>query len=124
MVAQGSGAIVNTASGAGLRPLPGLAAYSASKAAIISLTRSIALEYGKHGVRASCICPGMIDTPMGRAAAEGRAARGDDPAALLEPYAIKRLGRPDEVAEAALFLASSEFVTGATLAIDGGRTLH
>jgi 2-keto-3-deoxy-L-fuconate dehydrogenase len=124
MVAQRAGVIINTASGAALRPLPRLAAYAASKAAIVSLTRSIALEYGEHGVRASCICPGMIDTPMRWAALDARAAAGDDPSAALAPYAIRRLGRAEEVAEAALFLACAEYITGATLAVDAGRTLH
>ncbi|MHB8619302.1 MAG: SDR family NAD(P)-dependent oxidoreductase [Chloroflexota bacterium] len=126
MVAQGAGVIVNISSGSGLRPLPGFAAYSASKAAVISLTRSIALEYGDRGIRANCICPGMVDTPMNQAAVALRRSEGEDEATLLAPYAIKRIGRPEEVASAALFLASadSSFVTGATLAVDAGRTLH
>ena len=66
--ARRSGAIVNIASGAGLRPLEGIAAYAASKAAAISLTRSIALEYGADGIRANCICPGIVDTPLKPAA--------------------------------------------------------
>lgn len=126
MLERGEGAVVNIASGAGVRPVAGLAAYSASKAAVISITRSIALEYSSRGIRANCICPGMIDTPMNQAAVAQRLAGGEDAASLLAPYAIKRLGRPEEVAAVALFLASPEasYVTGAALAVDAGRTLH
>lgn len=125
MVSRRSGAIVNVASGAGVRPIEGLAAYSASKAAVISLTRSIAIEYGADGIRANCICPGMVDTPMNRAALRRRGVPPDSDE-LFATYAIKRIGRVEEIAAAALFLASPEasFVTGATLAVDAGRTLH
>jgi NAD(P)-dependent dehydrogenase (short-subunit alcohol dehydrogenase family) len=126
MVASGQGAIVNIASATGLRVVAGLAAYSASKAAVISLTRSIALEYGNRGVRANCLCPGRIDTPMNDLARECRVAHGQRPEDEFSGYAIPRLGRPDEVASAALYLASSEssYITGATLPVDAGRSLH
>mgnify|MGYP001583297006 CR=1 FL=1 len=126
MLLQRAGVIVNIASGAGLRPMPGLAAYSASKAAVVSITRSIAVEYGDIGIRANCICPGMVDTPMNRTTLESRIATGEDRTAFLAPYALKRIGRPEEIAAVALFLASedSSFMTGATLAADAGRTLH
>lgn len=126
MVAQHEGAIVNIASGAGLRAIEGLAAYSASKAAVVSLTRSIAIEYGSDGIRANCICPGMVDTPMNREAIRHRAGDMADLTTILAPYPIRRLGRPEEIAAAALYLASpaAGFVTGSTLAVDAGRTLH
>lgn len=126
MAARRSGAIVNIASAAGLRPTEGLAVYSASKAALVSMTRSIACEYGEYGVRANTICPGMIDTPMARATLERRRARGEDPEFPAALYAIKRIGRVEEVAAAALFLASpaAAYVTGAALAVDAGRALH
>jgi len=126
MVARGEGAIVNIASATGLRVVNGLAAYSASKAAVISLTRSIALEYGTRGIRANCLCPGRIDTPMNALAREYRLAQGQRPEDEFSDYAIPRLGRPDEVASAALYLASSEssYITGATLPVDAGRSLH
>ncbi|MGH7048855.1 MAG: SDR family NAD(P)-dependent oxidoreductase [Stellaceae bacterium] len=126
MVARRSGVIVNVASAAGLRPTAGLAVYSASKAALVSMTRSIACEYGEYGVRANTICPGMIDTPMARATLESRRARGEDPEFPAALYAIKRIGRVEEVAAAALFLASpaAAYVTGAALAVDAGRALH
>jgi NAD(P)-dependent dehydrogenase (short-subunit alcohol dehydrogenase family) len=122
MVPAQSGAIVNIASGAGLRPLEGLAAYAASKAATVSLTRSIAVEYGGDGIRANCICPGLVDTPINPPSV-GRLT-ADDPE--LAPYPLARVGRADEIAAAALFLASpaASLVTGATLAVDAGRTLH
>lgn len=126
MLEHGQGSIVNIGSGAGLRPIVGLAAYSASKAAVVSLTRSIAIEYGDDGIRANCICPGVVDTPMNRDSVAERLGADVDLDTLLTPYALKRLGQPDEIAAAALFLASSEsaLVTGATLAVDAGRTLH
>lgn len=126
MIAQGSGAIVNIASAAGLQPTAGLAVYSASKAALVSMTRSIAREYGEYGIRANTICPGMIDTPMARETLELRRARGEDPNFPAVQYAIKRIGRPEEVAAAALYLASpaASYVTGAALAVDAGRVLH
>jgi NAD(P)-dependent dehydrogenase (short-subunit alcohol dehydrogenase family) len=125
MTQQTSGAIVNIASGAGVRPLEGLAAYSASKAAVVSLTRSIAVEYGHDGIRANCITPGMIDTPLHRESI--RRLRGGEPQGhAFDLYAVKRLGTSDEIAAAVLYLASPEagYTTGATLAVDGGRTLH
>jgi NAD(P)-dependent dehydrogenase (short-subunit alcohol dehydrogenase family) len=127
MVAQGAGAIVNISSGIGLRPVAGLTAYAASKAAVISLTRSIAIEYGRQGVRANCICPGRIDTPMHRLDVQRRGlAGGEEEARMLASYAITRVGRPEEVAATAVFLAGEDgaYITGATLAVDGGRTLH
>jgi NAD(P)-dependent dehydrogenase (short-subunit alcohol dehydrogenase family) len=126
MVGRGEGVIVNVASATGLRVVEGLAAYSASKAAVISLTRSIALEYGNRGIRANCLCPGRIDTPMNALAREYRLAHGQRAEDEFSGYAIQRLGRPDEVASAALYLASSEssYVTGVTLPVDAGRSLH
>jgi NAD(P)-dependent dehydrogenase (short-subunit alcohol dehydrogenase family) len=118
--------IINIASAAGLRPIPGLAAYSASKAAMISLTRSLAIELGDRAIRANCICPGMIDTPMNEAALSARHGMQRDWPALFAPYALKRLGSPVEIAQAVLYLASdaSGYMTGAALAVDGGRALH
>ncbi len=122
MLGRGIGAIVNVASGVGLRPLPGLAAYAASKAALISLTRSTAVEYGAAGIRANCVCPGPIATPM-----HARNPSRQGPRGRLSPdYPLGRLGTTAEVADAVLFLASdaASFITGATIAVDAGRTLH
>ena len=127
MVDQKQGVIINTASGVGLRPTEGLAAYSASKAAIICLTRSIAMEYGAHGIRANTICPGVIDTPMNDRVAMWRSDfLGQQAQSLLQNYPLRRMGGPQEIAEVAVFLASerASFLTGAAVPVDGGRTLH
>lgn len=122
MIAQGGGVIVNTASVAGLIGLPNRAAYCASKGAVVTLTKQIAVEYVGQGIRCNCICPGTVDTPwVGRLLAEAA-----DPKALRAELVARqpmgRLGTPEEVASAALYLASDEaaFVTGTALVIDGG----
>jgi NAD(P)-dependent dehydrogenase (short-subunit alcohol dehydrogenase family) len=119
MQRQGAGAIVNTASGAGLVAAPGLAAYCASKHGILGVTKTAAVETAGSGVRINAVCPGSIDTPM------LRAAMADSP--QLEQLVLAsqpggRLGRPEEIAEALLWLCSDRacFVTGAALAVDGG----
>jgi NAD(P)-dependent dehydrogenase (short-subunit alcohol dehydrogenase family) len=121
MRAQGSGAIVNCSSLAGLVGGPGGATYHASKHGVIGLTKSAALEYAPRGVRINAICPGTIETPM----VEGMIARGelDVPEAVAnEP--IGRLGRADEIAAAVLWLCSpaARFVLGVALPVDGGYT--
>jgi NAD(P)-dependent dehydrogenase (short-subunit alcohol dehydrogenase family) len=117
MLQAGGGVIVNNASVSGLRnPNPGLALYSASKAAIVSLTRSAALEYAPHGIRINAVSPGRIETPMmlSSAIADMRVVAAALPA--------RRLGRPEEVAEAVVWLASdaASFVIGHNLCVDGG----
>ncbi|MDQ1436919.1 MAG: hypothetical protein QOK43_548 [Acidimicrobiaceae bacterium] len=122
MLAAGRGAIVNTASVAGLAGLADRAAYCASKGAVISFTKAVAVQYAGTGVRCNCVCPGTVDSPwVGRlldAAPDPDAARS----ALIARQPVGRLGRPEEVAKAALFLASddADFVTGAAFAVDGG----
>ncbi|MBB4662829.1 SDR family NAD(P)-dependent oxidoreductase [Conexibacter arvalis] len=124
MLAARRGAIVNTASVAGMVGLRDRAAYCASKGAVIALTKQIAVQYADTGVRCNCICPGTVDSPwVGRlldAADDPAGAR----AALVARQPAGRLGRPDEIAEAALYLASdaAAFVTGSELVIDGGLT--
>jgi NAD(P)-dependent dehydrogenase (short-subunit alcohol dehydrogenase family) len=119
MAAQGSGAIVNTASVAGLKGAAGASAYVASKHGVVGLTRTAAAEYAKAGIRVNAVCPGWIRTPM----VEGDFAAHPE----LEAYAanrapMRRLGTPEEVAEAVLWLCSeaASFVTGAVLVADGG----
>lgn len=119
MLKQGSGAIVNMASAAGLIGLPGFPAYCASKGGIIQLTRVAALEYAKAGIRVNAVCPGVIRTPMLDKATGGKPDI-EAQFAALEP--VGRMGTPEEVAEAVLWLCSdaASFVTGHPLVVDGG----
>lgn len=119
MVRQGSGAIVNTSSGAGICGVEGGASYAASKHAIIGMTKSAALDYAKQGIRVNAVLPGNIETPM-----MDRFTGGDIQKAIdLEP--VGRLGKPAEIAEAVLWMASDlgGFVTGSAIVIDGGWSL-
>jgi len=125
MVKQGAGSIVNMSSVSGLVTGTDEAAYDASKAAIIMLTKAIAVDFGPKGIRANCICPASTDTPFLRKYAD----LTPDPKKFLDEtarmnVAIRRLIRPDEVANLALYLASDESsaVTGASMVIDGGYT--
>jgi 3-oxoacyl-[acyl-carrier protein] reductase len=122
MQRQGGGVILNMASTAGIRPRPGLAAYNASKAAVITLTKTLALELAPHRIRVVSICPVATDTPMlpafigAQDEAEGRQK-------FIATIPWGRLNRPEDLARAAVFLASSdaEMVTGTALEVDGGR---
>ncbi|MCC6444938.1 MAG: SDR family oxidoreductase [Armatimonadetes bacterium] len=122
MRAQGGGVIVNMASVAGIIGIRNRAAYSASKGGVIGLTRAVAADHVGDNIRVNCICPGTIETPSLR----DRIASAPDPAAARRQYEsrqpIGRLGTPEEIAEAALYLASdaAAFMTGNALAIDGG----
>jgi NAD(P)-dependent dehydrogenase (short-subunit alcohol dehydrogenase family) len=119
MLATGGGSIVNWASIGGLGASPGTSAYSASKAGVISFTKSAAVEYGQQGIRANAVCPGFVETAL--TGGPGSGARFPQ---LLEASALKRAGQAEEVAELASFLASdrASFITGAVIAIDGGTT--
>ena len=88
--------------------------------------KTLAMDLAPHNIRVNAICPGIIDTPMFRSSWEDAADPDAELAAILDRYVIKRVGQPDEIAQAALFLTSDEssFVTGAALAVDGGRTFH
>jgi len=129
MKRQGSGSIINTASVAGLRAGYGNHIYGAAKAAVIQLTRSVAMELGEDGVRVNCICPGFIATPMigrarGLSAEEADGAVEEIKALFEETQPIRRPGLPEDVARAALWLASDDsgFVNGHALVVDGGVT--
>lgn len=121
MIAGGRGAIVNVASTAGLRAAPRMGAYSVSKAALIMLTKVLAREWGRFGVRVNCICPGLVQTDLSEALWSNTARRDK----ILAMEALGRIGQPDEIAGAALYLASdaSSFTTGAILQVDGGMAV-
>ena len=125
MKAQGGGVILNTASTAGIRPRPGLAVYAASKGAVITLTKALAVELAPYRIRVVSICPVATDTPMlpsfigveqGADEAEGRRR-------FIGTIPWGRLNRPEDIAHAAVFLASAdaEMVTGTAFEVDGGR---
>lgn len=120
--AQRRGCIVNVASVAGVRARPGLSAYCAAKAGVILLTRALALEMAPYGVRVNALLPGPTDTPMLPGFAPGLAPQ-QARERFIESVPLGRLASPEEIARAALFLASDEasFVTGACLGADGGR---
>lgn len=121
MLAQGGGVIVNTASVAALGAAPKMSIYSASKHAVLGLTRSAAVEYGKKGIRVNAVCPGVIDTDMFRRAAEQDPKKADFAAAL---HPVGRLGQASEIAAAVLYLCTegAAFTTGVALPVDGGAT--
>ena len=120
MAQRGGGSVIVVSSIAGLRGTPTLAVYGLSKAADMQLVRNIAVEWGRHGVRANCIAPGLVRTDFARALWE-------DPENLkrrTRDTPLQRIGEPDEIAGAAVFLAgpSGSFMTGQTVVIDGGVT--
>ncbi len=117
---NGGGAIVNTASISGLYADYGIAAYNAAKAGVINLTRVVAVEYARNGIRANCVCPGAINTPLIAPALEIAGFQDKFDAAIP----IGRLGEPQEIANVVLFLASdlASFVTGSAFVADGGQT--
>ncbi len=118
----GGGSIISTASVAGLRGGAAPHAYSAAKAAVINLTRSVALEVGKDRIRVNCICPGGINTPLIYNHVPGGEQVAGSLLALAQP--IQRAGTPEDIANMALFLAGdeSEWITGAAMVVDGGLT--
>jgi NAD(P)-dependent dehydrogenase (short-subunit alcohol dehydrogenase family) len=124
MTAGGGGSIVNISSVGALVALPQLAAYSASKAAVLGLTRGAAYELAELGIRCNAICPGGIDTPMAAEVVAHFPSREDALSKLTGRQLFKRFAEPDEVASLVLYLASDEsaFVTGAVLSVDAGHT--
>jgi len=121
MVARGGGSIVNMGSVAGLVGLRNRAAYCASKGAVVALTRALAIDHVADGVRVNAVCPGTVDSPWVRRLVEDV---GESLDALRARQPMGRLGTPDEIAAAVLYLASDDaaFVTGTAFVIDGGLT--
>ncbi|HEY3833711.1 MAG TPA: SDR family NAD(P)-dependent oxidoreductase [Acidimicrobiia bacterium] len=117
------GAVVTIASVEGLEGTAGGSAYNASKGGVVLFTKNLAIDYGRAGIRANCICPGFIQTPMlaGVLESETMSAVRDD---IVHEHKLRRLGQPSEIAAAARFLLSSDasFVTGVALPVDGGYT--
>jgi 2-keto-3-deoxy-L-fuconate dehydrogenase len=119
MTARGGGSIVNIASVAGLVGLRNRAAYCASKGAVISLTRALAVDHVADGIRVNAVAPGTVDSPWVRRLVEDV---GESLDALRARQPLGRLGTPEEIADAVAYLAAAEFVTGSVLVIDGGLT--
>jgi len=122
MIRNGGGSIINIGSGWSLKGGPRAAAYCAAKGGAVNLTRAMAIDHGKHNIRVNCVCPGDVETPMLRSEC---AQLGEDLTAFIREAANRPLGRvgtPDDVANAVLFLASpmASWITGAALVVDGG----
>src|SRR5579863_7144237 len=122
MIRNGGGVIINTGSGWSLKGGPKAVAYCAAKAGVVNLTRAMAIDHGRHGIRVNCVCPGDIDTPM---LASECQQLNEDPVEFTKEAAnrpLQRVGTPEDVANAVLFLASemAQWITGASLLVDGG----
>jgi NAD(P)-dependent dehydrogenase (short-subunit alcohol dehydrogenase family) len=124
MIAQKSGVIINNSSGWGLVGGDAAVAYCASKGGVVLLTKAMAVDHGRQGIRVNCICPGDVDTPMLPEDARQRGLKWEDYLAGCANRPMGRIGTAEEIARSVLFLASddSSFMTGATLVVDGGGT--
>lgn len=122
MMDQGGGSIIHISSILGMIAIPEAAAYNVSKGGLIQFSRSIAIEYGRYGIRSNAVCPGLIETEM----TESLMADTELMKEWAKEYPIGRFGKPEDVAHACLYLAGDEssFVTGAVLPVDGGFTAH
>lgn len=120
---KSKGVIINTGSSVAIKGVKDRAVYSASKGAIVSLTRAMAADYVDDGIRVNCICPGTVDSPS----LKQRLSKLPDPEAARAQFIarqpMKRFGTPEEIAEGMLFLATAAFCTGTILSVDGGMTM-
>lgn len=122
LLQRGDGSVINISSEAGLKGLKDRAAYCAAKAALVGLTKAMAVDHSANGIRINCICPGTIETPMVSRLIAGHA----DPAAMKDEFLHRRLtpylGTPEHIAEAAMYFAlpDNRYTTGAILSVDGG----
>ena len=121
MLQMGSGSIVNVASVTGIVASPGRAAYCASKAGLVMLTKAMALDYAAQGIRVNAICPGVIVTPMTESSLENPSIRKEK----LDKTPMGKLGIPSDIVPAAIYLASEDsgFMTGHALVVDGGWSI-
>jgi NAD(P)-dependent dehydrogenase (short-subunit alcohol dehydrogenase family) len=127
MLSRGGGAIVTTGSISGLFGEPALAVYTASKAAVVNLTRSLAIDYARTGIRVNCVCPGWVDTGFNNPQFEHDGLSDAEIAELIDrTVPMGRQGLPEEMAAAVAFLASEDasYITGQTLVVDGGLLCH
>ncbi len=124
MIEQKKGVVINVASVAGLVGAPDASAYAASKGGIVNLSRSMALDFAPYNVRVNCLCPGMTDTAMGDVVVGHYQPDGNPLEAKRNWQPLSRVGTPEDVAKAALYLASddAEFMTGSIFVLDGGLT--
>jgi len=124
MIAQKHGVIINNSSGWGLVGGDHAVAYCASKGGVVLMTKAMAIDHGRQGIRVNCICPGDVETPMLPADAKMRGLSWEQYLKDCNNRPMGRIGHPDEIAKAVLFLASDEssFMTGAALVVDGGGT--
>lgn len=124
MIAQGRGVIIHNSSGWGIVGGDKAVAYCASKGGVVLMTKAMAIDHGRQGIRVNCICPGDVETPMLPQDAKMRGQKWEEYIAGCANRPLGRVGTPDEIAKAVLFLASddSSFMTGAALVVDGGGT--
>ncbi|MBZ5678486.1 MAG: SDR family oxidoreductase [Acidobacteriia bacterium] len=124
MIAQGRGVIINNSSGWGIVGGDHAVAYCASKGGVVLMTKAMAIDHGRQGIRVNCICPGDVETPMLPADAKMRGLSWQSYLEGCNQRPLGRIGTPEEIAKAVLFLASddSSFMTGAALVVDGGGT--